>query len=294
MDTVHPAVRRSAGLRLPLLRPHCHLRLPQRAVAARAGGALLPSSRRRSGGQQGVLSQRTADYQNWVEAFARNHRIPIEWAEKGVRKEDHVLPWQRRMAQGRRLRRLLHLQEHGAGADLSRQRAEIPHQGSQLPHPRPPAQPLHPLLLLHPRRNPRPDGDAGGLVLPVPDHLLPQRPQLHRAGAQPSADRLPQERQRLPRGRRRGRAAGRRRPAEPGDHPRAARLLDLDPGPEVLRQGAQAAQPVALLCDRPDRVLPQLHLQAQLSHPQTVRAQLRARPVAADRRQDRRRSSAPA
>jgi hypothetical protein len=44
-----------------------------------------------------ILSQRTADYQNWVEAFARNHRIPIEWAEKGVRKEDHVLPWQRRM-----------------------------------------------------------------------------------------------------------------------------------------------------------------------------------------------------
>ena len=44
------------------------------------------------------LSQRTADYQTWVEAFARNHRLPIEWAEKGVRKEDHVLPWQRRMA----------------------------------------------------------------------------------------------------------------------------------------------------------------------------------------------------
>src|SRR6202045_3547509 len=39
---VDPAVWRSAGLRLPLLRPHCHLRLPQRAVAARAGGALLP------------------------------------------------------------------------------------------------------------------------------------------------------------------------------------------------------------------------------------------------------------
>jgi hypothetical protein len=36
---------------------------------------------------RGILSQRTADYQNWVEAFARNHRIPIEWAEKGVRKE---------------------------------------------------------------------------------------------------------------------------------------------------------------------------------------------------------------
>ena len=45
-----------------------------------------------------VLSQRTTDYQAWVEAFARNHRLPIEWAEKGARKEDHVLPWQRRMA----------------------------------------------------------------------------------------------------------------------------------------------------------------------------------------------------
>ena len=44
-----------------------------------------------------VLRQRTADYQAWVEAFARNHRLPIEWAQKGVRKEDHVLPWQRRM-----------------------------------------------------------------------------------------------------------------------------------------------------------------------------------------------------
>ena len=44
-----------------------------------------------------ALSQRTADYQNWVEAYARNHSIPIEWAEKGVRKEDHVLAWLRRM-----------------------------------------------------------------------------------------------------------------------------------------------------------------------------------------------------
>ena len=45
-----------------------------------------------------VLSRRTADYQTWVEAYAHNHGLPIEWAEKGVRKEDHVLSWQRRMA----------------------------------------------------------------------------------------------------------------------------------------------------------------------------------------------------
>ena len=39
-----------------------------------------------------VLSQRTSDYRNWVEAYARNHHIAIEWAEKGVRKEDYVSP----------------------------------------------------------------------------------------------------------------------------------------------------------------------------------------------------------
>ena len=44
-----------------------------------------------------VLRQRTNDYQNWVEAYARNHNIPIQWAEKGVRKEDQVLPALRRM-----------------------------------------------------------------------------------------------------------------------------------------------------------------------------------------------------
>jgi len=41
-----------------------------------------------------VLGQRTNEYRNWVEAFARNHKIPIEWAGKGVRKEDYVLPAQ--------------------------------------------------------------------------------------------------------------------------------------------------------------------------------------------------------
>jgi hypothetical protein len=44
-----------------------------------------------------VLRQRTNDYQNWVEAYARNHNIPIQWAEKGVRKENQVLPALHRM-----------------------------------------------------------------------------------------------------------------------------------------------------------------------------------------------------
>ncbi len=44
-----------------------------------------------------VLRRRTNDYQSWVEAYARNHNLPIEWADKGVRKENHVLPALRRM-----------------------------------------------------------------------------------------------------------------------------------------------------------------------------------------------------
>ena len=49
-----------------------------------------------------VLSRRTADYQTWVDAFAHNHGLPIQWAEKGVRKEDHVLPFLRRMIRANR------------------------------------------------------------------------------------------------------------------------------------------------------------------------------------------------
>jgi hypothetical protein len=44
-----------------------------------------------------VLRKRTDEYNRWVDAFARNHKIPIEWAEKGVRKEGYVRPYQQRM-----------------------------------------------------------------------------------------------------------------------------------------------------------------------------------------------------
>jgi len=49
-----------------------------------------------------VLRQRTTDYHQWVEAFARNHQIPLEWAEKGVRKEDYVRPRLRQMERQQR------------------------------------------------------------------------------------------------------------------------------------------------------------------------------------------------
>jgi hypothetical protein len=49
-----------------------------------------------------VLSRRTRDYQRWVEAYALTHDIPMQWAEKGVRKEDFVLPYLRGMERAKR------------------------------------------------------------------------------------------------------------------------------------------------------------------------------------------------
>ena len=36
-----------------------------------------------------VLGLRTKDYNKWVASYAQNQGIPLEWAEKDVRKEDH-------------------------------------------------------------------------------------------------------------------------------------------------------------------------------------------------------------
>src|SRR5215470_7539759 len=40
-----------------------------------------------------VLRQRTDEYHRWVEAFAQKRQIPMEWAEKRGRKEDHIRPY---------------------------------------------------------------------------------------------------------------------------------------------------------------------------------------------------------
>jgi hypothetical protein len=55
-----------------------------------------------------VLAKRTQEYQQWVDAYARNHRIPIEWPDaeplktKKLKKEDYVRPYGTRMErQGR-------------------------------------------------------------------------------------------------------------------------------------------------------------------------------------------------
>src|SRR5271166_6099349 len=101
---IHPVIWKSAGLCLPLLRPHRHhgylsgLSRPEQVVYFFRDVLGLPVVSKE------VLRQRTRDYQDWVEAYARNHHLPMEWAEKGVRKEDYVSP---------RLRRLVKNNEYG-------------------------------------------------------------------------------------------------------------------------------------------------------------------------------------
>jgi hypothetical protein len=47
---------------------------------------------------QEILRARTRDYQAWVEGYALNHGIPIQWAETGVRKQDFMKPYRDRFA----------------------------------------------------------------------------------------------------------------------------------------------------------------------------------------------------
>lgn len=55
-----------------------------------------------------ALAKRTQEYQQWVEAFARNHGIPIEWPDaeplktKKLKKEDYVRPYGHRMERQKR------------------------------------------------------------------------------------------------------------------------------------------------------------------------------------------------
>ena len=44
-----------------------------------------------------ALSKRTVEYKKWVEAYSRKQGIPMQWAEKGVRKEDFVRPYLKKL-----------------------------------------------------------------------------------------------------------------------------------------------------------------------------------------------------
>ena len=98
-----------------------------------------------------VLRQRTDDYHRWVEAFAHKRQIPLEWAEKGVRKEDYVRPHLRRLERRHQFGVYFVLKSMELGPSFRSTLPRFPVDDPYLPHPRPPAFSLHPLLLLHSR-----------------------------------------------------------------------------------------------------------------------------------------------
>ncbi len=46
-----------------------------------------------------LVRQRSQDYKTWVEHFARNHQVPLEWAQKDMRNEEVVASRQQRRLQ---------------------------------------------------------------------------------------------------------------------------------------------------------------------------------------------------
>ncbi len=122
-----------------------------------------------------ILSQRTGDYQKAVEAYARNHKIPIEWAEKGVRKEDYVLPHLRRLVKKNAYRVYFIFKSMEQGSTF---RCSVP----KFPTAR---IPNHRILVLtsgvvsrtitsmSAMKSSRTDRHSRGILLSFPDHLLP-------------------------------------------------------------------------------------------------------------------------
>ena len=92
---------------------------------------------------QAILSQRTKEYQSWVEAFARNHHIPIEWAEKDLGKEKHVLPAYRRMEKRGAYGVYFIFKSMEPGRTFRISVLKYPTQDSPLSHLGPPAPPFH-------------------------------------------------------------------------------------------------------------------------------------------------------
>jgi hypothetical protein len=103
-----------------------------------------------------VLAKRTPEYRGWVEAYARNHKIPILKAERGVSKEKCVLA---------HLERMERRNQHGVYCIFTSMEMGSTFQ-SRMPA----------LLLLHPRSGDWPAVDVHRHLSSVSDHVLPERP----------------------------------------------------------------------------------------------------------------------
>ena len=225
-----------------------------------------------------VLAKRTQEYQQWVEAFARNHRIAIEWADdkalkaKGLKREDYVRPFGTRMERRKRFGPYFILKSLEQGPKfgvhvpkyptddpnyriVTRQRSRYTHYYFYIRD-----EVLGPMVM------------CVGSFLPFQTTLLSERPFLRRGRAPAPGRALPPRRQRVPQHRRSARAASGRRPAQSRDHSHTARLLDARARAEVLQEGPDRDQSAARLLLESSGVLSEFHLPSPLSDPQALRA----------------------
>ena len=189
-----------------------------------------------------VLKQRTEHYNRWVDAYARKRKIPVEWAEKGVRKEDYVQRW---------LRSIEHHNQHGVyfifkSMEQGQTFRSVP---PKFPTSDPHYRILHknrtrfthyyfyirdevlgPMVVrvasffpFHTATTPafsRPPSSTTRFSPPgLPHHLLHQRSFVYRKRAAPQGCPVPQEGQRLPGGVRSPGSTSGCRSLEPRNHP---------------------------------------------------------------------------
>jgi hypothetical protein len=125
-----------------------------------------------------VLAKRTLEYRGWVEGYARNHKIPILKAEKGVSKEDSVRPHLERMQRRNQNGVYCIFTSMEMGSTFTSKMPRFPTEDPDYRIVR--RVPLPALLLLYPRPGDRSFSHVRRHVSPVPDDLLSEWSQLHR------------------------------------------------------------------------------------------------------------------
>jgi hypothetical protein len=220
-----------------------------------------------------VLSRRTNEYQHWVEAFACNHETPIEWAEKGVRKEDYVQRWLRAMVRADRYGVYFIFRSMEQGPTF---RCTVPKY--------PTKDPDHRILAAQRSRFTHyyfyiRDEVLGPMAMRVAS-FFPFQTTFYLNGH----SFIEQELNRTGVGFRKNDNA-----FLAVDDPQALQAAADRLSPEIIRERLDywtlllgpkfslktpADESAPLLRHQPDRILPQLHLQAPLSDPQDLRAQL--------------------
>jgi len=217
-----------------------------------------------------VLAQRTKQYRCWVESYARNHKIPLEEAGKGVRKEDYVRPLLQRMERRKQHGVYFILTSMEVGNSFRSREPRFPTDDPDY-HiiQRYRVRFLHYYFYIR-------DPVIGPLVMCVGTWFPFQTTyylnghhfieiELQRQGV---AYRKDDNAFLWTADKQGGRSSGR------GGHREAAELLELAAGTEVLSQRPTGRQLESKLFPQPSRVLPQFHFQKELSDPQNLRALL--------------------